>query len=582
VVPGLSVKVTWDPTAYITGVKNEMFRCCLMRTLYSYDGHPAAEGGTTARPDLAVAAPQVSSDGLTWTIQMREGIRYAPPWDQREIVSTDVVEAIDRLARLQRLSQDHPRLVMHQLPPQGLAQYFSVIEGFDAVVEGKSTTVSGLRTPDAHTLEVHLERPAGDLVDRLAQSAAAPIPPGSADGHDAEFIRFLPASGPYMLEGSEALHPDLPPRRQGPISGWGPSLTFVRNPSWDPQADPLRAAYPDRIRFIDISKDPAHVDRRLLALFEDGLIDTWGNPAASVVRQVQQGAIGGRAVAERVNLMHYVAMNVAQPPFDDRHVRRALNLAIDRAAFSEDVTPVSPIWHLAPGSVEGERISDDWRPSWAAGASNAGNSARARREMARSVYDTDGDGRCDGSVCRVRTSTIEDFAPEIPIVRRALRAIGIHLDMRVVSGRAFVLATGRPRAQTPFVLQDWVSDYPNASSTFLPLFYGPNILEAVNQNYALLGASRAQLRDWGYAVDRVRSVDDRVERCIEMTGTEQAKCWVQLDMFLSQKIVPWVVIGQGNQTRLLSDRVVAYSFDDSQGMPSYDRIALAPGSGDPS
>src|SRR5205814_5765384 len=41
----------------------ELFRCCLLRTLLSYNGRPTSEGGALLRPDLAAALPTVSGDG---------------------------------------------------------------------------------------------------------------------------------------------------------------------------------------------------------------------------------------------------------------------------------------------------------------------------------------------------------------------------------------------------------------------------------------------------------------------------------------------------------------------------------------
>ena len=105
------------------------------------------------------------------------------------------------------------------------------------------------------TLVVHLTHPAGDLADLFAMPATAPIPPvprssrfGVAEGVDG-YGRFLVASGPYMIEGSEDLDLSVPPEDRAPISGYVPgrSLTLVRNPSWERESDALRPAYVDRI-----------------------------------------------------------------------------------------------------------------------------------------------------------------------------------------------------------------------------------------------------------------------------------------------------------------------------------------------
>ena len=48
-----------DPQRYYWGSAWELFRCCLLRTLYSYNGKPTEEGVPELRPDLAVG-PAVS------------------------------------------------------------------------------------------------------------------------------------------------------------------------------------------------------------------------------------------------------------------------------------------------------------------------------------------------------------------------------------------------------------------------------------------------------------------------------------------------------------------------------------------
>src|SRR4051812_31318813 len=56
---------TYDPqsTSFVDAF--ELDRCCFMRTLLSYDGSSVGAGGTVLRPDMAVALPDISPDGLT-------------------------------------------------------------------------------------------------------------------------------------------------------------------------------------------------------------------------------------------------------------------------------------------------------------------------------------------------------------------------------------------------------------------------------------------------------------------------------------------------------------------------------------
>lgn len=109
VEPGgvLRVGMIYDPPALLDPQREyglpgpwELFHCCLLRTLLSYDGRSGENGGSTLHPDLATSMPNVSADGLTWTFTLRTGIKYAPPLQDTEIQAQDFVRALERTARL--------------------------------------------------------------------------------------------------------------------------------------------------------------------------------------------------------------------------------------------------------------------------------------------------------------------------------------------------------------------------------------------------------------------------------------------------------------------------------------------------
>src|SRR5436190_2221395 len=66
---GLEFGYAMDPQKEI--FFGEIFRCCLLRTLLSYNGRPASEGGADLAPDLASGMPTVSPDGLMWTFRLK-------------------------------------------------------------------------------------------------------------------------------------------------------------------------------------------------------------------------------------------------------------------------------------------------------------------------------------------------------------------------------------------------------------------------------------------------------------------------------------------------------------------------------
>ncbi len=77
----------------------------------------------------------------------------------------------------------------------------------------------------------------------------------------------------------------------------------------------------------------------------------------------------------------------------------------------------------------------------------------------------------------------------------------------------------------------------------------------------------------------VPSVDDRVQLCLARRGVARTQCWAELDQYLMTEVVSRVpYMGRRSTPVVVSERVVAYSFDQFAGLPALDRIALAPGS----
>src|SRR5438132_3250850 len=157
----------------------ELFRCCLLRTLMSYNGL-GGPSSTEPQPDLASGPPDVSIDGLTWTFHLRPDLRYAPPLQNVPITSADIVRALLRLGD-------------PNTGDQGLATYLSMIQGFSAYAAGQADTIAGLETPDALTLRIKEVRPDATLPYVMAMPMTAPIPPlpgspdarfGAATGHE--------------------------------------------------------------------------------------------------------------------------------------------------------------------------------------------------------------------------------------------------------------------------------------------------------------------------------------------------------------------------------------------------------------
>jgi peptide/nickel transport system substrate-binding protein len=571
--------VALDPHGAIWYDSLELMRCCLLRTLVSYEGRPTEQGGTVLRPDLAESLPEVSEDGLTWTFRLRSGIRYAPPLDEFEVTSADVVRALLR------------GLSAPGLDAVGFATLNQLgIVGVEEFVAGEATTVSGFETPDEHTLRVRLTRPAGDLPARFAVPDTAPIPPspsdpralfGAATGHDDDYGRFVVGTGPYMVEGSDVIDFGAAPEEQEPASGFVPgrSLTLVRNPSWQAATDALRPARVDEIE-VTIGGDLEEASARV----DDGEFDFVmysGPPPQAPPEQIERydadPALGTVHIHSR-DFVRAITMNLAIPPFDDVQVRKAVNYVIDKAELIE--LSGGPLAGEVAGHIVLNSLEDNLLLSYDPYATpgSAGDVERARAQMRESRYDTDGDGRCDDPVCEAVPGIAFLINPEMATsVAADLAEIGIQADIVPMPPQeAFTRWSDPTERFGLFAGLAYGKDILNAAPFFRSLFDSRWTLGDEFTNGTLVGATPELLSAWGYEPMELPSIDDRIDACLAEAPGSQAQCWAALDQYMMEEVVPWVPYVFERYTRPVSARVVNYSFDQLMAQPALDQIAVAP------
>jgi peptide/nickel transport system substrate-binding protein len=556
----------FDPQKEYYSVTWGFYHCCLMRTLVTTPPTVPAEGGDELQPDLATDLPETSEDGLTYTFTIKEGLNFAPPYQDTPITAQSFINAMEREA--------DPDV------GAGYPFYYSVIEGFDEFSEGEADTISGMTAPDDYTLEITLTRPAGDFPFRMMMPATAPIPDGAADGHERDYGRFLISSGPYMFEGADQA--EQPPAE--PFPGYVPnrSIVLVRNPSWDAETDELRAANLDRMEFqIGLTTDDMtlQIDAGDLDLNVDGV---------PVPQQIQQY----QADPERRDQVHtfqgdtvyYMSFNLAEPPFDDVNVRRAVAFAIDRAGmlqirggplFGEVAT------HAITNPLTGGLLQDyDPFPS----ADFQGDIEAAQAAMAESKYDTNGDGVCDDPSCQnivAATDEADPYPDQSALAQQNLEPLGLSLDVTTFERTTMYDRCNDPGAHVALCLgPGWSKDYPDASTFGEPLFGSAAIGPDACCNYGNLGAPADLLREHDYEVTEVPNVDADVQACDEIpVGEERVQCWADFDRKITEEIVAWVPLTFNKDTFVVGDRVVNFGYDQFSSGPNFSELALAGGGG---
>lgn len=160
-------------------------------TLYSYKylARPYE-----AKPNLAVDFPEISKDGLTYTIRIKEDVHFIddpafPGGIGREVVAEDFVYSIKR----------------HFDPktrPQGAWLWQGRIVGLDewkAAGSDYSAEIEGLRALDRHTIQIRLTRPYPQLVYTLTQGYSAIVPVEAIERYGKEFASRPVGSGPFKV-----------------------------------------------------------------------------------------------------------------------------------------------------------------------------------------------------------------------------------------------------------------------------------------------------------------------------------------------------------------------------------------------
>jgi peptide/nickel transport system substrate-binding protein len=575
VVPPGHPELTLDPQSDYTATTFALFRCCLGRTLLSYSGRPTEEGGATLRPDLAAAMPEVSGDGLTWTFRLKRGLRYGPPLEDTPIVTGDFIRALEREATVGQVAY---------------AFYYTIIEGFGEFMDGKAGSISGLEAPDDNTLVIHLTTPSGDLGNMMSLPATAPIPPtgqdtdalGTAAGHDRGLGPFLVSSGPYMVEGSEDLGFTAPPKDQEPLTGLvvNESVRLVRNPSWRPDKDALRPAYPDKLEIA--MRDAIEQSVKEVSRADADVVVNLGSPPllppVTLDEYQNDEDLRRRLYVGSRDVVSFITMNVAEPPFDDVHVRKAVNLVTDKTAIQDVLGgPVSAdvMGHVFLNSME-NNLLDNYDPY--STPDSAGDLAAAKKEMALSRYDRNADGVCDRSVCEGLVAPAISGIPGIEKIVQSITAdlstVGIRIDPQIVNGNVVLARLNNPNAHIPLGLYlGWAKDFPNASGFVNSLFTGETVGGRCC-NWSLVGASPEQLKDAGYSTRSVPTIDDKVTECRALVGDAQIRCWAETDQLLMETVVPWVPLTVENQLFIVSERVVGASLDQFTTLPALDRLVI--------
>jgi peptide/nickel transport system substrate-binding protein len=470
--------------------------------------------------------------------------------------------------------------------------YEGLIEGLE--VGDAPDDISGIEEPDDKTIVFHLTRSAPEFPYLVSMPATGPLPEEVAGCFDqaGEYGRYVVSTGPYMYEGTDAMDATSCDSITGggPIPGFDPEdhAYFVRNPDYDPATDlpEVRGNYVDEIR-IDLNTNVADIFDKIERGELDGAVSS-GNPPADVLQHYSTSSdLQPLLKSGKDDRTWYITMNLTTPPFDDIHVRKAVNLVMDKAGILQAWGgPINGdiATHLQPPAMTGGHpTAEEYDPY--ASPDFAGDVDAAKAEMAMSAYDTDGDGVCNAPECsgiKMVNRTTSPWTEAEAVVVDSLSKIGIQVDVQNAEDHYTIIQT--VSNQIPIGMDPgWGKDFPDPGAGFEGfLMSGHNIACEGNFNYSLVGITQEKADECGITLpaEPVPSVDDDIANCsqVALEGDVDAttQCWIDLDKKLMEDVVPWVPYLWPNVITTIGPAVTNWEFDQFAGTTAFSKVAVDP------
>ena len=276
-------------------------------------------------------------------------------------------------------------------------------------------------------------------------------------------------------------------------------------------------------------------------------------------------------------------LNLATPPFDDIHVRKAVNFVINRDGMRKAWGgPLTGEFarHIAPDALLNNLIKT-FDP-YLASTTGAGAPRQGQGRDEAVKYDSNHDGVCDAKACKnifTITGARASFffwGEGVPAGPRAEpEVIGITLKDQVLKDAYTPI--GEPRKNIPFSTRPgWGKDYADPYAFFGANFDGRTIIPEGNTNRGLVGITPAQAKKLGVKgnVSGIPSVNKDLDACQQTLGEKRFPCYAALDKKISTDVVPWVPWLWASYDNLISKNVTQWKFDQFAATTAYAHVAV--------
>jgi ABC-type transport system substrate-binding protein len=202
-------------------------------------------------------------------------------------------------------------------------------------------------------------------------------------------------------------------------------------------------------------------------------------------------------------------------------------------------------------------------------------------EMKLSKYDPNQDGKCDVAACKNLVLVNQNIAPWTtmePFVVQDLAKIGIEVKPRELETGAAYNTVQRVANDVPISMNaNWAYDYVDAYTYLLPMFNSSSISANGNPNTSLTGLTPSLASKFGiaYPPGGVPSVDDKIAKCEAETGDQRAACWVSVDEYLMEDVVPLVPYLWSNVIVITGSDVTHFEADPISQGTTFTQVAVS-------
>jgi len=393
---------------------------------------------------------EISPDGLVYTFHLLEKV----PWVRYNPDTKAVEQVKDKDGKVRYVTaQDFVYAYLRALNPetganQGyqLAAYISGGSDYNNK-KGPADKVA-LKAVDDYTFQVTTPEKVGYTLGIFATIHARPVPRWAIEANGDAWTdpKNINTFGPFALK--EWVHES--------------SMTMVKNPFW-PGSKGIQPAKLDQVtfRFIDLPTG--------LTEFEAGKMDVTQIASDQVVRAKADSKLGPQLKIVPGQCTQAWGFNVNKAPFNNVHIRRAFNFAVDRVSLVKDVLGGGeiPAVFFTPPSIA---MAPSALPEYADLGTKMFDPEKAKQELALGLKDLG-----LASADKLPSITVEHgTSAQLSAVAQALQAmwqktLGIKVQIAAIDVKVY---WGKQEKDAGQIFRaGWCPDYNDANNFLLDVYH---------------------------------------------------------------------------------------------------------------